>query len=284
MTTGERAPTQTKMLVELPHVGNEPVSASPEASARTLKSSHPAFAEYTEFTSEAPTPQSFRRRQTRYVDQAHVDPERERGGRYVDNDDLEPHRQQARSPLLQRQQHAYHKPRSRSAIGAFLSDAHEQFAPFAGLIVTAALVAAAGLLFHMMSGGKSSAEYDEFALPGFQVEALEGTLPTEQPAPLADVSPTPEGTEADDLEREPSDVAPTEEASKTAPAIDVRAASAAPPVTESVLNTSLPLGQLSFPQTTTPQALDYTKAADPDLQQLPAVAERSEVKSEAINR
>jgi hypothetical protein len=73
----------------------------------------------------------------------------------------------------------------------------------------------------------------------------------------------------------------------TTPEVPVHGLSAqtAPPLVEASIKPKAVLGQLSFPLTETPLALDYSKATNPDLTALPEVAERTEATaSEGINR
>jgi hypothetical protein len=287
MATGETSGArQMKLLTELPHVGAEPMTTPVASPARTLKSTHPAFAEYGDVESEEYLTHASRGSAKRFVDQAHID-ERDHDDYLTDQENLRRPGQRHRSsqPLAQRQRQPNHKPQPKSVIGRLFCGAHEQVAPFAGLIVTAALVAAAGLLFHMMSGGgQSNAELDEFALPGFQVEALDESLPSSQSATLAGINSTPEITGSESLDIEQPELAPAEATSQNAHAIEASVRNSSPD-TEPTVEPTMPLGQLSFPQTGTPLALDYSKATDPDLQQLPTVAERTEATAtEAINR
>jgi hypothetical protein len=274
-----RAAPRTNLLAELPHVGEEQAVAHADSPARTRKSSHPAFAEYPDYDDEAAV-EPVRTRTTRFVDRAHIDdewdreaPERRQSDRYSDQ------------PLIHRERQSSRKPRAKAGVGGLLSDVHQQMAPFAGLIVTAALVAAAGLLFHMMAGGnRPNAELDEFALPGFQVEAIEETLPADDSIPLAEADLNPEPTKPETLDASPSVATPSDSSEQKTPATDV-AAQDAPPIASSEIEPTAPLGQLSFPQTSTPLALDYSKATDPDLQKLPEVAERTEpAANDGINR
>lgn len=282
-TDDARTTARAKLLAELPHVGTQPVASVAPPPTRNTKSSHPAFAEYGDFDdieTSVPLSPASQRRSTRFVDQAHIDDEWE-------HDDFDPRTRHARSPqaIVHRQRQSHRGNRPRSPLGGVLSGAHEQVAPFAGLIVTAALLATAGLLFHMLSsGGKSNVDLDEYALPGFRVEALEETLPSSESAPLAEVSVPSETPQSESLKITPADVKSTDESAKAKPAIDASAQLVAP-ITEPTVELTMPLGQLSFPQTTTPRALDYSKATDPDLQQLPEIAGRPEpAASEAINR
>jgi hypothetical protein len=291
-STGENR--RARLLAELPHVGE--VTAVPQRHAfaedattsrttQRIKSNHPAFAELDEFAEET-VPASQRSRSLRYVDQAHVEQEWEQHEEFDDHETVSSRGRQTpqRSQIVQR--HASHQHPRASGMGRLLSDAHEQLAPFAGLIVTAALIACAGLLILVMASGKQNgADLNEFALPGFRVEADGELSPVD--APLADSVFVPEAAEPDGMEYEPPR---TEEPGSTpASAAPADASAAIPqPVIEQITEPTEPLGELSFPVTSTPLALDYNKAFDQTasaLQELPAVAERdSAANSEPINR
>lgn len=262
---------QTKLLAELPYVGEEPITVPTISSARARTAANPSFAKCDE---EPPRPLN-----RRFVDKAHIDDE-------WDHENLH-HRERPpylSHPFNQHQRQSSSRPTSKSVLGALLSDIHQQVAPFAGLIVTAALVAAAGLIFHMMAGGnESKATIDEFALPGFQVEAIGESLSMEESIPLADGSPTSETSKHKTANTESVDLEPPESAEQKVPDSDVKTST--PPIATAEIESTVPLGQLSFPQTETPLALDYSKATDPDLQKLPEVAERTEAtEAESINR
>jgi hypothetical protein len=276
MASGDSQSTaRMNLLAELPHVGREPVIAPVASPAISRTSTHPAFAAYDDEPIELA-----QTRTKRYVDQAHRDDE-------DDDEEFERHEKRRRTDnsSVRRQRPTVHKPHVKPGVSGLLSQAHQQVAPFAGLIVTTALVAAAGLLFHMMAGdNKSKAELDEFSLPGFQVNALENSLPTNTSAPLAEVSANPESLEPQSLSTGPAELTPIEDPAQKAPAAAV-GVQTAPPLAEANDEATTPLGQLSFPQTGTPLALDYTKATDPDLLTLPEVAERTEASpTEGINR
>ena len=296
-----RRPT---VLAELPHVG-EPASvqqsrAVHEAIPQTvqnLKSSHPAFAELDDshddysFEDEQPRRQSSRR-QTRFVDQAHIDHEWERRNPIDyqhDDEDYEP-RERHRRPsdhVVQRQAHSRPTTQRRGGWSALLSTAHAQSAPFAGLIVTAALIASAGLLFLMMAGNQQkNAEFDELALPGFRVDASHELQQAEskESAPLADSG-------FDGMPNDGLEFTPPTSTEQTLPTNSTPADSSAAipqPVIEEITEPTTPLGSLSFPVTNTPLALDYRKAMPQptdELQALPAVAERGNLpENDPINR
>ncbi len=301
LPTGENfAACRPTVLTELPHVGQparvQQSRAAYEAVPQTvqnLKSSHPAFAELADshendsFEEELP-PQQRSRRQTRFVDQAHIDHEWERKNVRQDADDepRERHRRAAEH-VGQRKDTPRPKTQSTSGWGSLLSAVHAQLAPFAGLIVTAALIASGGLLFFMIAGNQQkNAEFDELALPGFRVDAsrdLEQAASGES-APLADSDFS--GTPTDGLE-----FAPPTSTEQTLPTNMTPADSSAAipqPAIEEIVEPTTPLGSLSFPATNTPLALDYRKAMPQptdELQALPAVAERGNLPvTEPINR
>jgi hypothetical protein len=297
-----RRPT---VLAELPHVGEgasvEHARSGHEAFPQTvqnLKSSHLAFAELDHFhdndSFEDEQPRQQRsRRQTRFVDQAHIDHEWERRNPIDyehDDDDYEP-RDRRRRPsdhVVQRQTRSRPTAQNTNGWSALLSTAHAQLAPFAGLIVTAALIASAGLLLLMMAGDQQkNAEFDELALPGFRVDASDELeqADSDESAPLADSGF--DGTQSDELEFSQS--TSTEQQIFPTNGSPADSSAAIPqPVIEEITEPTTPLGSLSFPVTTTPLALDYRKAmpqpAD-ELRALPAVAERGNLpETEPINR
>jgi hypothetical protein len=265
------------LLAELPHIGKESPAVNVASTTNTRKSTHPAFAEYA-LNVEVPSDESSRKQTKRYVDRPHIEEADDRG-----SFDSQTNSHRKDQPIANRQRN--HKQKQKSAFAGLLSNAHQQLAPFAGLIVTAALVAAAGLLFHMMSGGsKSSADVDEFALPGFQVEVINEPAPSEEFIPLADVSPTPESPKPEIKITEPATLMPPDNSAQNVLDPSANTPSTLPTAASEVEST-VPLGQLSFPLTETPLALDYAKASDPDLKALPEVAERTETTaSEGINR
>lgn len=283
-----------KLLAELPRIGVTAASPRQDGSkqedlrastARTAKSSHPAFAELDEFDDE---PQ-YSRRSLHYVDRAHIDQAHDEQQQLSPFEDS-PRRRSGVSNAHSRHSLSEHRPSHRrrpgSGAGRMLSGVHEQLTPFAGLIMTAALVACAGLLFLMIAGKRDSAEFDEFALPGFRVEAAEQTLDTVH-APLADSEALSEPFVPEAFPYEPAEIPEQEPpAAKVAPA-DTSAAVARPIISE-ITEPSEPLGELFFPVTGTPLALDLSKAVAPtdgELNELPAVAEREEpASSEPINR
>jgi hypothetical protein len=294
--TDDSAFTRLKMLAELPHVGEAPeVMAAPRVqavepparSARTLKSSHPAFAELADLpTEEAATN---KRRQKRFVDHAHVDREHESFDERHEED--LPRKRVSRGK--QREPRGRSQSRSikqSSGWGTFFSQTHQRIAPLAGLFVTAALFASAALLFWMMlTNRQGTAELNEFALPGdgFRVELTDPQLsPSESltTPPLAENISTPSSSVPQEFEYI-APVNPVEE-SPVELSTETNAATLQPtiePTDEPAL-----LGQLLFPVTNTPLALDYSKAlhqpAD-NLQALPAVAERADAATtEPINR
>lgn len=294
--TDDSAFTRLKMLAELPHVVAAPeVAAAPRAQAvespaqstRTLKSSHPAFAELADLPTEEPLPR--KRRQKRFVDRAHIDREWESLDERHEED--LPRKRVTRGKDREPRGHSHTRSAKQSSgWGTFFSQTHERIAPLAGLFVTAALFASAALLFWMMlTNRQGTAELNEFALPGegFRVELSEPPLsPTDSltTVPLAESIATPSSSMPEEFEYIPpstsSEESPMELSTETnaatlQPTID--------PTDEPAL-----LGQLLFPVTNTPLALDYSKAlhkpAD-DLQSLPAVAERADAATtEPINR
>jgi hypothetical protein len=279
-----------KVLADLPHLGDGLVAArtqfTPDPAPRKKKSSHPAFAELAESFDQEPISVSTKRKKRRFDDQPHIEteqtveerqqPRRQKGA---------PRAQQIeRRQPAQRKQYQQQTPRGkrtnqRAPWGTFLAAAQSHLAPLSGLITTAALIAAAGLMFVIMNNRQPPiANVDEFALPGFRVE----TKPSEQitseaTPPLVEAEVAP-----DAMESTADETLPTESA------LDNTNAMADDPVIEQFVEQEPQLGTLSFPVTTTPLALDYSKAAsspDPNLLQLPVVAERPETQgTEPINR
>ncbi|GEM_PF-1662039 len=292
-----------KLLAELPHVGETPVAQPVESefvtetaarSARTLKSSHPAFAELAELPEEAPVQRG--PRPTRFVDRAHVDHEWELS-EDQDEDDFEPRERVSRAQkrVVAGRSHS-RSARQQTGWRPLLSQVHSQIAPFAGLIVTAALMASAALLFWMMLGGQQpGAEFNDFALPGdgFRVEASEPDYSTTQaigepPLAEADFAPTTEQPENSEYVQPttPAEQSPLEMQPHTVPT-DTSAATMQP-IIEQIDDSPAQLGQLMFPKTSSPLELDYSKALNnsgASLQELPAVAERADAATaEPINR
>ncbi len=288
--------TRLKLLAELPHMGAAPevvVAArmssveSPARSTRTLKSSHPAFAELAERPTKDVLPHQHR--QARFVDRAHVDHEWES----VDDDREEDLPRRCSKRVSNRDPRGYshtRAPQQSTSWGALFSQTHEQIAPLAGVIVTAALFASAALMFWMMfTSRQGNAELNEFALPGegFCVELSEPQLsPTNSlgTPPLAESSISPSSGVPGEFGSMPTAMPsgespaelPTEISNTTLqPTIE--------PASEPAL-----LGQLLFPVTNTPLELDYSKALHnptEDLQALPAIAERTDTATtEPINR
>lgn len=289
MPTGEAsAAARSQLLTELPHVGDEP-AAMPAQAAMPPTYPHgvepttgAAFARPGDRPSGVAAQRPPHVHQTRYVDQAHIDHEWERDGDYMREDGLRangPPRQSGET-LIHRQPYGQRSTRRRSPLTVIFSQAHERVAPFAGLIVTGALVAAAGLLFHIISdNGASNANFNEFAVPGFRVDAVDDSLMDDAGAPLIEKSELPELTQNEEPEHETPN-----ETAQADPAIAAPEDVLTIPAIESLAEPSAPLGQLSFPKTDSPLALDYSKAANPDLQSLPVVAERPELAPQAINR
>ena len=291
-----------KLLAELPHVGAPSVADSrpvfetepTPSSSRTLKSTHPAFAELAELPEAAPAQRG--PRPTRFVDRAHVDHEWEVAQPREDADDFVP-RQRVSQPqrrMVHRQSHAQ-SARHRTGWQAIFSQTHARIAPFAGLIVTAALMASAVLLFWIMLGGQPGAKLNEFALPGdgFRVEISEPDFSTTQsvsvpPLVEADFVPTTVQPENSDYVQPttPTQPSPLEIQPHGVPT-DTSAATLQP-VSEQIGEPTAPLGRLLFPVTNMPLALDYSKAVNnsaAELQELPAVAERADAATpEPINR
>jgi hypothetical protein len=280
-----------KVLADLPHLGDGLVARS-EPAPRKKKSSHPAFAEVAEDFDQEPTSVSAKRKKRRIAEHPHIEAEQTA-------EERQPPRRQKVAPRAQqteRRQPAQRKqlqqpaPRGkqtnqRAPWGSFLAAAQSQLASFAGLITTAALVAAAGLMFVIMNNRQSPiANVDEFALPSFRVEQSDRIeqrnldhATIEATPPLVDSETIP-----DALQPTTDQTLPT----KSVPA-DTRTL-VSEPVIEQIVEPTAPLGTLTFPVTSSPLALDYNKALgapDPDLLQLPVVAERPETQgTEPINR
>jgi hypothetical protein len=279
-----------KVLADLPHLGDGLVAArtqpTPEPAPRKKKSSHPAFAELAEDFDQEPISVSPKRKKRRFVDQAPIEAEQTADKRQPPRrQKVAPRAQQAQrhqpGQRQQRQQPAPHSKRTnqRAPWGSFLAAAQSQLASFAGLITTAALVAAAGLMFVIMNNRQPPiANIDEFALPSFRVEETElDQAATDATPPLVEAEITPEAMEPT------ADEALSIESGR----VDTRTL-VSTPVIDQIVEPTAPLGTLTFPVTSSPLALDYNKAAgslDPDLLQLPVVAERPETQgTEPINR
>lgn len=269
------------VLADLPHLGDCVAAPRTEPITRKKKSSHPAFAELAEGIDQEPVRQSAKRKKRRHVDQAHVEPEEWQPPR---RKQLSERSQQSQRQLAKQNQREQSNPRTqrtkqRVPVGSFLVELKEQVAPFAGFVTTAALVAAAGLMFMIMNNRQPPiANVDEFALPSFRVEKKQSDqIATEDTPPLVDADITPEGLEPTADETSEIETTPTD-----------TSAVVVEPVIEQIVESPAPLGTLSFPVTSSPLALDYSKAAgtsDPDLQALPVVAERPETQgTEPINR
>lgn len=299
-----------KLLADLPHVGETPADvqpaslafiaelapsairnqASPATTSRKLKSSHPAFAEMADLPEEPP--RSMGPRPTRFVDRAHLDQDWE-----SEEDDFEANQRVSSSRKQVPQNRSHSRPKKQQAgWRPALSHAHAQVAPFSGLIVTAALMASAALLFWMMLGGQQpAAELNDFALPGdgFSVEATEADFlstqaVSEPPLGESDFVAPPVQPEAMEYVQPtaPSEQSPLELEAQMSPTDN--SAATMQPIIEQIDDTPAQLGQLVFPVTNTPLALDYSKAiknAAVSLQELPAVAERADsTTNEPINR
>jgi hypothetical protein len=269
------------VLADLPHLGDAVVPPRPEPAARKKKSSHPAFAEMTEEFEQEPARIADKRKKRRYADQAHAESEEWQPPRrkQLAERSQRPQRQPAKQKQREQSNPRNNRAKQKAPVGSFLVVLKEQAAPFAGFVTTAALVAAAGLMFMIMNNRQPPiANVDEFALPSFRVEKNElEQIATEDTPPLVDTDITPDGLEptaddTSDIETTPTDTS----------AVVVE------PVIEQIVESTAPLGTLSFPVTSSPLALDYSKAAgtpDPDLQALPVVAERPETQgTEPINR
>jgi hypothetical protein len=255
--------------------------------ARKKKSSHPAFAEIAEDFEHEPITVPVKRKKRRYVDQPHVDGEEwqpSRRKQVADRSDR-PQRQPAKRIQREQTNPLNKRAKQKAPVGSFLAELKEQVAPFAGFVTTAALVAAAGLMFVIMSNRQPPiANIDEFALPPFRVDQSDRVEQNELDMAASEGIPPLVEAEITLETMEPT-------ADATLPTESVPAdknALVAEPVIEQIIEQGPQLGALSFPVTTTPLALDYGKAAgtpDPDLLQLPVVAERPETQGrEPINR
>ncbi len=301
MTGDDHAAPRPAVLAELPHVGDAPIAPQvvptpPERSgsrtARSVHSTHPAFADLADLPHEVESPKQVGRRQTRYVDRAHTVHDWEEPETY--EEELPEPRGRgtpSQNRVVHRHPHSRRAPRHQSSLGALLSETHAQLGSFAGLIVTVALMASAGLLMWMMSAQRhSGTEFDDFALPGFRVESNTEMTSAEQTSPLVDTGFNPGAPQVEDFEYVPP-TSPAEQASpsqSSTPAPADTNAMIPRPIMEQVAEPSQPLGELSFPVTHTPLALDYSKARNSSadsLQELPAVAERgAPAITEPINR
>lgn len=258
-TSLPRTAEQTLFLADLPHVGEKSVatrqqSAEPAArsiSARSAVSPDPAFPELVtpgkRLGHHAGSRASV---EIRFADLAHIG---------------------ASKHILQ-EKHEDGKPSGQQQRGwrSLFSQVHTQLAPFAGLIVTLALLTSAGLLFWIISRGQPASldlqnfQYNEGAL---SVRASEST----PSASVLPISETQKGTQKSPEAAGTSQVASPVEATAE-PMVEDQALSA---------NAASPLGRIVFPTTSTPLALDWSKAFDNAPAQpaavihgLPEVAER----------
>jgi hypothetical protein len=269
------------VLADLPHLGDSVAVPRIEPTTRKKKSSHPAFAEFVEEIEQEPVRQPAKRKKRRFVDEAHIETEEWQPPRrkQLAERSQRLQRQSAKRDHREQSNPRNNRTKQRAPVGSFLAELKEQVAPFAGLVTTAALVAAAGLMFMIMNNHQPPiANIDDYALPSFRVEKNESEqIATEDTPPLVNADITPEG-----LEPTADETLPTETSSTDTSAVVVE------PVIEQIVESPAPLGTLSFPVTSSPLALDYSKAAgasDPDLQALPVVAERPEMQgTEPINR
>ncbi len=260
-TSLPRTTERPLFLADLPHVGEKSVanrqqSAKPAASsnaARSVVSSHPAFADLVSpgkrLGHYAASRDSV---EIRFADQAHIG---------------------ASKQILQ-EEHNDERPSRQQQRGwrSLFSQVHTQLAPFAGLIVTLALLTSAGLLFWIISRGQPASldlrdfQYNEGAL---SVQEREST-------PSASAIPISETQEATEKSQEAADtsqvVSPVEATAE--PIVEDQASTAN-------ATASSPLGEILFPTTSTPLALDWSKAFDDATAQpeaenhgLPEVAER----------
>jgi hypothetical protein len=274
-----------KVLADLPHLGDGLVARS-EPAPRKKKSSHPAFAEVAEDFDQEPTSVSAKRKKRRIAEHPHIEAEQTaeerqppRGQKAAPRAQQTERRQPAQRKQLQQPAPRGKRTNKRAPWGAFLAAAQSHLAPLSGLITTAALIAAAGLMFVIMNNRQPPiADIDEFALPSFRVEETElDQAATENTPPLVDAKIMPEAMESTVDQTLPTESVPA----------DTRTL-VSEPVIEQIVEPTAPLGTLTFPVTSSPLALDYNKALgspDPDLLQLPVVAERPETQgTEPINR
>lgn len=277
----QTAALRQNLLADLPHLGEQIAAEMPETIRRRKKSSHPAFAEIAEDLEQGPIRQAAKRKKRRFVDQVHLEiEERQPANRkQLAERSQGPQRQPAKLNKTEQSNHRNSRATQKALLGSFLADARDQLGQFSGFITTAALVAAAGLMFMIMNNRQPPiANVDEFALPGFRVEAKQPEqIAIEDTPPLVEFDVT-----ADVVDPNVEATLPTESEPADTSAV------VAEPVIEQFVEQDAPLGTLSFPVTSSPLALDYSKAADtsdPDLQALPVVAERPETQgTEPINR
>jgi hypothetical protein len=288
------------VLAELPHVGEPMTTSAPPAerdpnpqSARTPKSSHPAFAEsYAQDEHESMhPPRGNARGQIRFVDQAHIDHEWE-GQETVAEVEEERHAPHPRSVNRKVQRHPQstarqNGPSHHRGWRGWLSEAHAQVAPFAGLIVTAALLACGGLLFLMMAGNQNASDgFDDFAVPSSRVN-IENDF-EQSDSEIADNFVDSENLEIapEALQEMPAPLTEQQARPASSSSADTNTVIAAP-VIEEIIEPTPPLGSITFPTTTTPLALDYSKALPQpgdELQAFPAVEVGSLPMTEPMNR
>ncbi len=272
-------------LAELPHVGEKSTVVQQQRApaigtskdTQPAISSHPAFAEIA--AARGRVEQTTTRREQlerRFLDEAHLEAQA-----------LQDERQTAA------QLSPYHAP-APSSWRSLFSLVHTQLAPFAGLIVTLALLTSAGLLYWLISRGEPT----RFDLQEFQRSEGAYRVQMNDPDPVASAIPIAETTEtlkkSPDTKAESQVSAPVEAVSKPIvaekrveeqsvekPSVDKPIAEEQPATIPTDATVSIPLGQISFPSTATPEELDWSKAFEATASQplgelfsLPEVAER----------
>ncbi|QEG33141.1 hypothetical protein [Bythopirellula goksoeyrii] len=268
-----RSTDRPAYLADLPHVGEKLASnreqrtlpAATSSSEQPTVSTHPAFAEIIALDRGRSHPVAPGSVGKLFLDRAHVAEDDYEG--YEASVDRRP-----ADPQPSRQH--------RRGWRRLFSQAHNLLAPFAGLIVTLALLTSAGLLFWLISRGQP-AELDLRDL-----EYYDGALSIQisESEPASSAIPADQALEATEAVQEPTGAtqaaAPVEK--PVEPIVEESVQASSPDVTASI-----PLGQISFPTTSTPFAFDYSKAFDTATAEssekfhgLPEVAERENSSAE----
>ncbi|TWU27830.1 hypothetical protein [Bythopirellula polymerisocia] len=258
-------------LADLPHVGDKPavIRQQPASSTATsmpgqpAASTHPAFAEIAATTGRTEKTVSRREQlEQRFVDEAHLE---------------------AKTLLEEQEAIAYQQvqQKSKSRPGLFgwrkvFSQAHHQLAPFAGLIVTLALLSSAGLLYWLIARGQPTS----FDLRDFDLNDGSLSVQVSESEPPASAIPLIETQRPAEVAQESTDA---KRAASPAPSPEKPEVESQVPETKSTA--AMPLGSIHFPTTNFPMALDWSKAfndvAQPqvEINGLPEVAEVSSPES-----
>ena len=230
--------------------------------------------ELTDSFVERSGPSRLQRNSKRYVDQAHIAAE-----------NRDPESDQAHRETLGRQSKSRdrgYKSKVQLPASSLLTRTHAKLAPFAGLIVLVVMLSSAGMLFWILAGkGQGGIHLDELDQieAGLSVQLDENEV---NQAPF-EISPQPEAAPIVSQVNPPQSEDLTEkllepDRSSNNPA-DVAGQTLPTPTNNT--GQAIPLGEIRFPESNTPLAMDFGKAMAPasdtsptEILDLPAVAER----------